>query len=375
MNRKELYEIKRRLNPERTTVGKICGCYVNTAKNVIAEFEISAGRMEEGEKEQILNLFKGALSGRLGKNLLAIPFSAQEESGEGPYRLLSELRRTSLGDAGVREAFYRKIIDSYSIEDTNLLILLADDVYDVPKRNKNDDDAGSEEVFHYILCAVCPVKDGRPGLGYDHTDRSFHPAAARQMAGAPTVGFLFPSFDGRSANVHAALYYTKNAGDLSEGFIDAVFGTAAPMSSVAQKDTFCEVLAETLDEDCSFGVVQAVNASLRECVVRHKESRDPEVLEMTADEIGDILADSGVDDGKVSAFRTKCRARFGGDALLPENILPASKFRMQTPETKITVEPDAASLIETRVIDGRKYILIPADAGVEINGLNVRVND
>ncbi|MBO6052199.1 MAG: DUF4317 domain-containing protein [Clostridia bacterium] len=375
MNRKELYEIKRRLNPDRTTIGKVFGCYVNTAKNVIAEFETSVGRMDESEKEQILTLFKGALSGRLGKNLLTIPFSVQEDVEGSPYRLLYDLRRTSLADADLRRAFCQKIIDSFAIEDTNLLILLADDVYDVPKRNKNGDDEGSEEVFHYILCAVCPVKDGRPGLGYDYTDKSFHPAAARQMAGAPAVGFLFPSFDGRTANVHAALYFTKNAGDLSEDFIDGVFGTPAPMSSVEQKDTFCEVLAEALDEDCSFEVVQAVNASLREKVVQHKESRDPEVLEMSADEVGEILADSGVDDGRVSAFRTRCNEKFGGDTILPENILPASKFHLKTTEAKITVEPDAAAFIETRVIDGRKYILIPADAGVEINGLNVRLKE
>ena len=375
MNQKELNEIRRRLNPERTNIGKIYGTYVNTAKNVIAEFESSVGLMTEGEREMILSVLKGALAGRLGKNLMALPFSSQEESEDGPYKLLYDLRRTSLADAEIRKKFTEKVIDAFSIEDANLLILLADDVYDVPKRSKNDDDAGSEEVFHYILCAVCPVKDGKPGLGYDYTEKSFHPTAAHQIAGSPVLGFMFPSFDGRGTNIHAALYYSKDAGEIHEEFIDAVFGTPAPMSSVEQKDTFCEVLAETLDEDCSFEVVQAVNASLREKVVLHKESRDPEVLEITADEVGAILADSGVDDGKIAAFRTQCNEKFGGDALLPENIMPASKFQLKTPEARITVEPDAASLVETRVIDGRKYILIPADSDVEINGLNVKVKN
>ena len=30
-------------------------------------------------------------------------------------------------------------------------------------------------------------------------------------------------------------------------------------------------------------------------------------------------------------------------------------------------------MVETRVIDGRKYLLIPADEGVEVNGINVSI--
>ena len=109
MNQKELNEIRRRLNPERTNIGKIYGTYVNTAKNVIAKFESSVGLMTEGEREMILSVLKGALAGRLGKNLMAIPFSSQEESEDGPYKLLYDLRRTSLADAEIRKKFTEKI--------------------------------------------------------------------------------------------------------------------------------------------------------------------------------------------------------------------------------------------------------------------------
>ena len=39
---------------------------------------------------------------------------------------------------------------------------------------------------------------------------------------------------------------------------------------------------------------------------------------------------------------------------------------------KIQVDPEASYLVETRVIGGRKYILIPADDGVEVNGIPVQ---
>ncbi|NLU25388.1 MAG: DUF4317 family protein, partial [Clostridiales bacterium] len=38
-----------------------------------------------------------------------------------------------------------------------------------------------------------------------------------------------------------------------------------------------------------------------------------------------------------------------------------------------SVAPENSYLLETRVIDGRRYILIPADSGVEVNGLHVSV--
>ena len=133
------------------------------------------------------------------------------------------------------------------------------------------------------------------------------------------------------------------------------------------------MLAETLEDDCSFEVVKAVQGGLRDRIAAHKESRDPEILEITADEVGDILAQNGVEEEKVEAFRTKCGEKFGGDALLPANLVPPNRVTLETPDAKITVAPEAAVQVETRVIDGRKYILIPADEDVEINGMNVHV--
>ncbi len=198
MNQKELGEIRRRFTPQRAAISQIYGCYVNTAKNVVARFSAPVSLMDEDERERWLLTLRGALGGRLGVNLLPIPFSAQDvTSAESRHRLLSELRRTGLRDEEAREKLYENIISGFEIEDTNYLILLTDDVYDVPRRNKSGEADGSDTVFHYILCAVCPVKDGKPALGYDHTEKTFTLTAADQLAGPPVTGFLFPSFDGR----------------------------------------------------------------------------------------------------------------------------------------------------------------------------------
>ena len=59
--------------------------------------------------------------------------------------------------------------------------------------------------------------------------------------------------------------------------------------------------------------------------------------------------------------------------LNPKNIIESKKYEVTTPEVRITVAPENSYLLETRVINGRKYILIPADEGVEVNGIGVTI--
>ena len=39
----------------------------------------------------------------------------------------------------------------------------------------------------------------------------------------------------------------------------------------------------------------------------------------------------------------------------------------------IRVNPERSDLVETRTIDGARYILIRADEGVEVNGVNILI--
>ena len=90
--------------------------------------------------------------------------------------------------------------------------------------------------------------------------------------------------------------------------------------------------------------------------------------------MGDILKGSGVDERRVEAFQSQCERQFGDSYLNPNNIIESKRFEVTTPEVKISVSPENSYLIETRVINGRKYILIPADDQVEINGMPVTVS-
>ena len=77
----------------------------------------------------------------------------------------------------------------------------------------------------------------------------------------------------------------------------------------------------------------------------------------------------------MDTYQTKCGEQFGEDAALsPANLIDAGKCQLKTSQASVSVSPDCSYLVETRVIAGKKYILIPAGEEVEVNGLPVRVS-
>ena len=375
MNQKELGEIRRRFRPEHNNIQHIYGCYVNTNKEIISTFDESLGLLSQTEGEKYLALLKKALSGALGKNLLDISFATRQVMDSEEHRLLTALRQSELKDETLRDAFYRCVIDAIDMEDRNYLILMAYDVYDVPHYGKDgsrDDEGG--ELYKYLLCAICPVKEGKSELGYVAEEKRFHSAVMGQIVTAPELGFLFPTFDDRAANIYNALFYSKNANEIHGDFVDAVFKTEVPLSAGEQKELFGSLLTRTLDKQCSFDVVQAVHEQLSERMAMHKESRDPEPLTLSAAEMGDILENSGVAPEAAEAFCRGCEEELGKDTpLRPANLSNQSRMQIETPEVKISVDPKFSYLIQSRIIDGHKYLLISADAGVELNGLAVDI--
>ena len=70
----------------------------------------------------------------------------------------------------------------------------------------------------------------------------------------------------------------------------------------------------------------------------------------------------------------RCGEQFGDGAVLnPENIIDSKHFEVKTSDASVAIDPKRSYIVETRIIDGRKYLLIPADEGVEINGMAVGI--
>ena len=75
----------------------------------------------------------------------------------------------------------------------------------------------------------------------------------------------------------------------------------------------------------------------------------------------------------MEAFQTACGQSFGEGALTPANLIDAKHFAVKTADATIQVDPERSYLVEARIIDGLRYLLVPADESVEVNGLGVRI--
>lgn len=375
MNEREVAEVRRTLRPERCTIPAVYGCYVNAEGQVIAKFSRSFALMGEDESEKYLSLFRRTLSGTLYRNLLDIPFTNSQVAGGEEHALLMTLRASRLADEEARDTFFARAAASIPSEE-NFVILLACASYDVVKRQADGACEGeSSEMYTYLLCSVCPVKSTKSTLSYNAEEKSFADLVGTHAIQAPTLGFLFPAFDGRQTNIYNALLYTKSIEETHEAFADAVFKRQMPMPAKEQGKSFRSLLAETLEEKCSLPRVRAIHEELRERIEVHKESHDPEPLTISKNTVREILSEVGVDAERLDAFDAGYTERFGNMQLSPKNIIEPKRFVLTAPDVKITVAPGHSDLVSTREIDGVTYLMIRADGGVELNGLDVRLSD
>ena len=377
MNTKEISEIRRRMRRDRSNMTALFGCYVNDNKEIIAEFRQSTGMMPENESEKYFALLRRTLSGQLGKNLIDITFKTSQVADSPEHKLLMELRQSRLKEENLRMEFYQKVIKTVNL-DSAYLILLGCDSYDVPFKSKDDqvqsDAAG--EVYQYIVCAVCPVKQTKANLHYIPETKEFHDGGMMNIVSAPELGFLFPAFDNRATNIYNALYYTLSPKDNHETFVEAVFNTPVPKPAAEQKRSFEALLTTALEDACSMDVVQAVHDQLCQRIELHKEAKVPEALTVSKEEVKEVLSSCGVSDAHLAKFSVQYDEVFGFEAEVhPKNIIDNKHFAVQTPDVIIKVAPDRTDLIETRVIGGVKYILINAEENVEVNGVNIHIGE
>ena len=378
MNDKEIGEIRRHLRRDRSNITKIYGCFVNDNREIITEFSQSTGMMPENEGDKYFALFKRVLSGSVGKNLIDLSFkTAQVAQGAPEHKLLMDLRECKLSDDELLHGFFQKIIDTVALEG-NYLILIGCDSYDVPFKGKDDisDADKSEEVYTYLICAICPVKQTKANLHYVPEEKLFHDGAMNQPVSAPVLGFLFPAFDNRSTNIYNALYYTHDIKVSQDALIEALFNTPVPMPAAEQKKCFEALLTTALGEDCNLDVVQTVHDQLCERIELHKEAKVAEPLLIAKADVKETLASCGVSEEHLAKWSVDYDETFGFEAdLHPKNIIDTKRFEVKTPDVSIKVDPTRSDLIETRTIGGVKYIMICADENVEVNGVSIHIDE
>ena len=372
MIKQEISEIKKLFTERNCSITRICGCYVDGGKNKKTELKQAFLALPEEEMFKYFEILHKSLSGTIGKNLLNLEFPLESESEGGTQEFLLRLRDSKLRDDALLEQFYDRIIESYEYVG-NYLILLIHDAYDVPGRTKDgaEMEDASDDVYEYILACICPVDLSKTGLSYNAEENTFQNRLRDWVVGMPDTAFLFPAFNDRSADIHSTLYYSKNAADLKDDFIDKVLGCSIPLPADCQKEAFQALVEEVLGDNCSVEAIKNIHEELTEIVQEHKEDPDPVVLDKN--KVETIFAKSGLDDDSMEAFDQCYDYTVGPDTeLMLDNIYSSRSFEVKTQVVTVKVNPERTDLVETKLIDGRQCLVIDLQGTAEVNGVTVK---
>lgn len=372
MHKKEVLEIRKQYKPEECSITRICGCYVNGNKEIVAQSRDAFLSLPDEEIFKYLTIFKQTLSGTIGKNLINMEFPLEQEMPGGTQEFLLQLRESKLQDDILLEEFYQKIIDNYYYGE-NYYIILIHVAYDIPGKSTDGSEMfdASDEVYEYLLCSICPVQLSKEGLCYNPETNHMENRIRDWLVEPPVKGFLFPAFNDRSTDIHGLLYFSKQAEDLQPEFIENALGCTFPMSAGSQKNTFHSVVMNTLGEECEYDVIRNIHDNLNDIIEEAKESPEPPVL--TKPELKRLLSNSGVTEERLETFDTNFDHIAGEKAeFLVPNIAETRKFSIETPDIVIKVNPERADLVETRVINGRRCLVIEMTDQVEVNGVPIR---
>lgn len=387
MNKKEVMELKRRLKKDQCTFTKMCGCYVNGNKEKILTFQETFLNLEEEEFYIYLEIARKVLSGTVGNNLLELSFPLEEEEPGHRQHSLMAIRADGLKNTELVDILYDQIIQYYDFVG-NYLILLFHDAYDVMTKTSDGISVDeSEEVFEYILCAICPVELSKPGLGYLEGENRIGSRIRDWVVGVPEQGFIFPAFTDRSTDIHSVMYYTKNAKDTHPELMEGVLGCASIRTGMEKKKAFQEIILNAVpDEDKAKNLLLDMQSEINDYVIEQEEiypeSEEPilltqetvttlmkniEIPEHVSEKIEKSFQEEFVDAPPVceqmldSKALSLCEQRKKEKELQHQIVTLQKRLNDSQEEGQITlnVSPEKASEITADFIDGQRCLIIP----------------
>lgn len=429
MNKKDILELKKRFKKNNCTFTKMCGCYVNGEKNILLKFRETFLNLEEDDYFKYLEIAKKVLSGTIGNNLLELNFPLNDEYINERQLSLMELKKSQLKDDKLLDDFYKLIIENYHYTG-NFLILIFHNAYDIiTKTTDNAKLDESEEVYEYILCAICPVELSKAGLRYFEDENAIKSRIRDWIVESPAHGFVFPAFIDRGSDVNSIIYYTKNAKDPHPELMEEALGCTSKQTATEQKETFNGIIKNALGSDEKksnhffMEIQESLNNKIEEHNTIHEDSNEPIVL--TNNVIQEILTESGVPEEITTKIEKSYTESFGNTPPLAETLLDnktlaakaqkrkeemlerqvkiletkLERFKHNVSEETATdsnedilenevsetitnsesigedldydivlkVKPEKVSQIKSEVIDGKKYLVIPIDEDEQAN--------
>ena len=290
---------------------------------------------------------------------------------EGKQTELLALKDSELKNEELLDAFYDKMIETY-IHPENYLILLIHGIYDIPLKTSDgiENEDASDYVYSFISCYLCPVHLTKGGLVYNAEENRITDRLRDWIVDMPEQAFLFPAFNDRNTDLHSLLYYTKKSEVIAEEIMEDILGCVQPITAGIQKESFQAIVEEALGDECVYEVVRNLHETIHEMIEEEKDNPDPVVLDKT--DLKHLLQRSGAPEEALEIFEEKYTEHMGDhQKVLAKNITETKKFEVTASDVIVKVNPERADLVETRIIDGKRCLVIELNDAVAVNGIHI----
>ncbi len=192
INREDMLELTRRMTLTRNCFNRAAGAYMDEEGYVDGTFNTHFLKLSSGEREKNLAIAKVIPFSETNVNLKHYQFAEKDEKPGSIWQLLMALRECELKNDVLLDSFYEYFGERYQ-SDKSYAIRIYHGNYDVPMKAQDKENLWeSEEVYQFIICAVCPL--------YDDYE-----------VGKPECGFLFPAFSYRSTDIHGIAVFQADA--------------------------------------------------------------------------------------------------------------------------------------------------------------------
>lgn len=375
MRKKDILELKKRFKKDHCTFTKMCGCYVNGEKNILLKFRETFLNLEEDDYFKYLEIAKKVLSGTIENNILELNFELNEEHVNEKQLEFMKLKNSQLKDDLLLDDFYNSIINNYDYEG-NFLILIFHDAYDIITKTKDNAKLDeSEEVYEYILCAICPVELSKAGLRYFEEENSIKSRTRDWVVEAPSNGFVFPAFINRTTDVNSIMYYTKNAKDTHPELMENVLGCPSKQTNTEKKETFNDILRDALgpDEKKSdhffMEIQESLNNKIEEHNIIHEDSETP--IFLTDEVIQDILNESGVPDEITTKIEKSYAESFGDTPPVADILIDNKALAAKAQKKKEEILEKQVRILENKLERVTQDNSLNTEAAVEVDSNNL----
>lgn len=182
INREDMLELTRRMTPSRSSMTRIAGSYIDEEGDIDGTFNTNFLKLSASEKAKNLAIAKTILFSPTNENLKMFPIKNKIKGSISILQLLQGMKSCGLKNDALMETFYELIAEKYQANH-EYSIFVFHDCYDVPLKATDKERLGeSEEVFEYLICAICPL-------------------TGEYEPGNPEWGFLYPMFTDRSCDL------------------------------------------------------------------------------------------------------------------------------------------------------------------------------